>query len=99
MAKGNGSWSPSKGHVSVSVSLVLTFLTVDHHDCQEVDIFVWGPPCAPYSRLSVLRQDPHYNPLREESAQPFIKGARWIRDFTMIFRLEEQTSFQGFIDM
>ena len=46
---------------------------------QDIDIFVFGPPCRPYTVLSSCRKDADYNPLQAKDSQPFVKGSRWIR--------------------
>lgn len=43
------------------------------------DIFAFGSPCCPFSILNCKRA-PNWNPFLEEDAQPFLSGARHIRD-------------------
>ena len=43
------------------------------------DMWLWGPPCQPFSRLSTKRKLRNFNPFLEPNAAPFLEGSRYIR--------------------
>lgn len=77
---------------SILVSIHLRKICVYGQQCKQVetrresllrpllqDVFVWGPPCQPYSKLNSQRSDPTFCPLDTKEAQPFVLGSRHIR--------------------
>ena len=47
-----------------------------YFQCQ--DVYLWGPPCVPYTRLSSKRKKADYNPVGCGDALPFVYGSRHI---------------------
>ena len=43
------------------------------------DLYIWGPPCQPYSQLNMKRQREDYDPMTEPQVRPFKLGIKHIR--------------------
>ena len=60
-------------HVNLSCPLPFSLRT-----SRWQDIYVWGPPCQPYTQLNTKRRDPTYNPTDSPQARPFRLGVQHI---------------------
>ena len=55
---------------------------IDSQSQDDLSIYVWGPPCQPYSKLNGKRKEG--NPLLEKNARPFLLGSEYIRTLAAI---------------